>query len=64
MSLEPRTEIQVVLDLNADLERLYETAAGLADDQRGNQTAIRQLIAVIDQNLRAAVGDDPIGSLN
>lgn len=47
----------MVLDLKADLERLYETAAGLADDQSDNQTAIRQLIA---EKLRAAVGDNPI----
>jgi hypothetical protein len=59
VSLEARAETQVVLDLKADLERLYETAAGLADDQRANQTAIRQLIAVVAQNLRTAVGDDP-----
>jgi hypothetical protein len=62
VSLEARAETQVVLDLKADLERLYETAAGLAEDQRANQTAIRQLIAVIAQNLRTAAGDDPTAS--
>ena len=54
VDLQPREESQVVLDLKAELEKMYETACGLADEQGGNKSAIRQLIAVImDKYVRA-----------
>jgi hypothetical protein len=60
VSLAPNEETQVVLDLKSDLERLYETSAGLADEQAGNQTAIRQLVAVIAQTVRRSAAGDPL----
>jgi hypothetical protein len=60
VSLQPNEETQVVLDLKSDLERLYEAASGLADEQEGNKTAIRQLVAVIAQTVRKAAGSDPL----
>jgi hypothetical protein len=58
VELKPNEESQVILDLKENLDRLYETAAGLPDDQSGNQAAIRQLIAVIMKTVWAAATDD------
>jgi hypothetical protein len=60
VDLKPTEETQVVLDLKADLERLYETSAALADEQDGNRTAIRQLIAVIMRTVWAGAAGDPL----
>jgi len=60
VSLKPNEETQVVLDLKSDLERLYEAAAGLADEQEGNKTAIRQLVAIIAQTIRGSAAGDPL----
>ena len=58
VELKPNEESEVILKLKEDLERLYETSAGLADDQEGNQQAIRQLLAVIMRSITAnAAGD-------
>ena len=62
VSLKSNEQTQVVLDLKADLERLYETAAGLPDEQDGNKTAIRQLVAVIAQTVRSAASGDPLAT--
>ncbi len=59
VELQPREESQVVLDLKAAMEKLYETACGLADAQGNNKSAIRQLIAVIMDRIRqGAEGDE------
>ena len=47
VDLRPAEESDVILKIKEDLERLYETSAGLAEDQQGNQAAIQQLLAVI-----------------
>jgi hypothetical protein len=60
VDLKPNEETQVVLDLKADLERLYETSAALADEQHGNRSAIRQLIAVIMRTIWAGAAGDPL----
>lgn len=58
VDLGPREDSQVILDLKAELEQLYETAAGLADDHSGNKMALRQLISVIMSTIRKnAQGD-------
>jgi len=58
VSLRPHEETETVLKLKEDLERLYETSAGVADDQGGNQQAILQLLAVIMRTIRSnAEGD-------
>jgi hypothetical protein len=49
---------EVILGLKEDLERLYETSAGLCEDQESNQQAILHLLGVIMRTVSAnAVGD-------
>ena len=60
VAFKPQEETEVVLKLKEDLERLYETAAGLADEQEGNQEAIRQLLTVIMRSIRANTEGDPL----
>ena len=62
VELQPREESQVVLDLKAELEKMYETACGLADEQGGNKSAIRQLIAVIMDKIRQGAGGDALAA--
>ena len=62
VELKPNEESPVVLGLKERLEKLYETAAGLADDQTGNQAAIRELIAVIMGTVRAQAGGDALAA--
>lgn len=57
VELKPNEESQVILDLKERLDKLYEASSGLADDQDGNQEAIRQLIAVVMKTLWAAATD-------
>lgn len=60
VDLGPREESEVVLALKEDLERLYETSAGLCDDQSGNQQAIRQLLAVVVRSIAANADGDSL----
>lgn len=62
VELQPREESQVVLDLKAELEKMFETACGLADEQGGNKSAIRQLIAVIMDNVRQGTDGDALAA--
>ena len=62
VELQPREESQVVLDLKAELEKMYETACGLADEQGGNKSAIRQLIAVIMDKIRQGASGDALAA--
>jgi hypothetical protein len=58
VQLKPNEETQVILDLKAELEKHYEQACGLADQQEGNKQAIRQLVEVIMNTIRRnAAGD-------
>lgn len=58
VELKPNEETQAILDLKADLEKHYEQACSLADDQTANKQAIAQLIEVILATVqRNAVGD-------
>lgn len=59
VDLKPNEESQVILDLKAELDRAYEDACRLGDDQTGNKEAIRQLVAVIMGTVRQAAGADP-----
>ena len=58
VDLGPSEESQKILDLKAGLDRAYEDASGLGDDQSGNKEAIRQLTAVIMSSVRSAAGTD------
>ncbi len=62
VDLKPREESQVVFDLKAELEKMYETACGLADEQSSNKSAIRQLIAVIMDKVRQGAGGDALAA--
>jgi hypothetical protein len=62
VALQAREESEVVLALKEELERLYETAAGLADEQQDNQQAIVQLLAVIMRSVRANAGADALAA--
>lgn len=57
VALKANEESQTILDLKERLDKLYEASSGLADEQTGNQEAIRQLIAVIMKTLWAAATD-------
>ncbi len=58
VTLQPNEETQVILDLKAELEKHYEQACGLADNQSANKQAITQLIDVIMATVQQnAAGD-------
>ena len=59
VDLRPNEGSEVVLALKEDLDRLYETSAGLADEQTDNQAAIRQLLEVIMRNVERGAAGDP-----
>ncbi len=59
VNLKPNEGSEVVLELKEHLDRLYEQSAGLADDHRGNQSAIRELLEVIMRNVEHSAAGDP-----
>ncbi len=60
VELKPTEESQVILDLKAELEKHYEQACCLADQQEGNKQAIRQLVEVIMNTIRRNAAGDPL----
>ncbi len=60
VELKPNEETQVILDLKAELEKHYEQACSLADQQEGNKQAIRQLVEVIMNTIRRNAAGDPL----
>lgn len=60
VELKPTEETQVILDLKAELEKHYEQACSLADQQEGNKQAIRQLVEVIMGTIRRNAAGDPL----
>jgi len=60
VELKPNEETQVILDLKAELEKHYEQACSLADQQEGNKQAIRQLVEVIMSTIRRNAAGDPL----
>lgn len=59
VDLKPNEGSELILELKEHLDRLYEMSSGLADDHRGNQTAIRDLLDVIMKNVERGAGGDP-----
>lgn len=59
VTLRPNEASQVILDLKSDLDKSYEKASTLADDQRNNKEAIAQLLEVVMKSVQASAGDDP-----
>jgi len=56
--LKPNEETEVILDLKSELEKHYEQACGLADNQAANKQAIARLVDVIMTTIqRNAAGD-------
>ena len=60
ITLNPNEQSQVILDLKSDLDKSYEKASTLADDQRGNKEAISQLLEVIMKTVRISAGNDTL----
>ena len=58
VSLKPNEESDIVLDLKAELEKLYETSCRLGDQQANNKAAIRDLLKVIMATVRSHAGGD------
>jgi hypothetical protein len=59
MDLRPNEGSEVIIGIKEDLDRLYETSAGLAEDHAENQAAIRQLLEVIMRNVEWGAAGDP-----
>jgi len=58
VALKTNEESEIVLDLKAELEKLYETACLLGDQQANNKSAIRDLLKVIMATIRSHAGGD------
>lgn len=60
LNLKPNEESDVILKLKEDLERLYETSAGLADEQGANQQALSQLLSAVMNTIRSNTTGDSL----
>ena len=59
VNLKPNEDSEVILALKEQLDKAYEQAAGLADDQQETKAAIVKLTRVIAQTIaRGAAGDE------
>lgn len=59
VDLRPNEGSEVILEIKEHLDRLYETAAGLAEDHSDNRAAIAQLLEVIMRNVERGAAGDP-----
>ena len=60
LNLKSNEESDVILKLKEDLERLYETSAGLADEQGANQQALSRLLAAVMNTIRSNTTGDSL----
>lgn len=60
VALGPHEQSDVILDLKERLDKAYETACRLADDQTPNKEAIRKLIEVIMRAVWRGAGNDSL----
>jgi len=60
LDLPPNAGSDQVLALKEDLERHYEQACGLPEDQSEERGALRRLIDLIAKAVRRAAGSDPL----
>ncbi|MBT2970196.1 MAG: hypothetical protein B6D72_07295 [gamma proteobacterium symbiont of Ctena orbiculata] len=60
VSLGPHEQSDVILDLKERLDKAYETACRLADDQTPNKEAIRKLVDVIMRSVWKGAGNDTL----
>jgi hypothetical protein len=63
IELPPTAESETVLALKEQLERAYETSAGLADEQGAHQSALAELIEVIMRLIRRHAEGDSLAGL-
>ncbi len=60
MALGPHEQSDVILELKERLDKSYETACRLADDQTPNKEAIQKLVGVIMQAVWKGAGSDSL----
>jgi len=60
IGLKPSEESEVILKLKEDLDKAYEQACGLADDQTETKEAIKKLVGVIMNSVEAGAGNDQV----
>ena len=60
VNLKSNEESDVILKLKEDLERLYETSAGLADERGANQQALSQLLNAVMNTIRSNTTGDSL----
>lgn len=60
VALGPHEQSDVILELKERLDKSYETACRLADDQSQNKEAIQKLVGVIMQAVRKGAGSDTL----
>jgi hypothetical protein len=60
VALGPHEQSDVILELKERLDKAYETACRLADDQTPNKEAIRKLVAVIMRAVWKGAGNDSL----
>jgi hypothetical protein len=58
--LQPNEGSEVLIELKEQLDRCYEEACGLADDQRETLDAIEKLVALIMAAIRKGAGNDTL----
>ncbi len=58
ITLKPNEESQKILEMKERLDKAYEQACGLADDQTETKDAIRKLVTVIMNAVRKGAGND------
>jgi len=58
--LQPNAGSEVILDLKERLDRSYEEACGMADEQGERKQAIIRLLEIIMRAVRAGAANDPI----
>ena len=58
VALGPHEQSDVILELKERLDKAYETACRLADDQTPNKEAIQKLVAVVMQAVWKGAGND------
>lgn len=60
VALGPHEQSDVILELKEQLDKSYETACRLADDQTPNKEAIQKLVGVIMQAVWKGAGSDSL----
>lgn len=58
VKLQPNEQSEVILQMKENLDKAYEQAAGLADDQSETKEAIKKLSALIMNAVRTGAGTD------